>query len=104
MSKDVYTLTAPDGSSMELPIRSGTMGPEVMEIGRLFAEQGVFTFDPGFVSTGSCDIQDNVSSMVKKGVLMPIVATRLSSWPSIQTSSRSAYLLLYGELPTDRRS
>ncbi len=41
MSKNVYTLTSPDGKTMELPVRSGTVGPDVIEIGRLFAEQGV---------------------------------------------------------------
>ena len=55
MDKEVFTLTSPDGKTMELPVRKGTTGPDVIEIGRLYAEQGVFTYDPGFVSTGSCD-------------------------------------------------
>ena len=46
---DAYTLTTPDGSgSMELPVRKGTLGPDVLDIGRLYREQGVFTYDPGF--------------------------------------------------------
>jgi len=99
MSKDVYTLTAPDGTSMELPIRSGTMGPDVMEIGRLFAEQGVFTFDPGFVSTGSCDSKITFIDG-KKGVLA------YRGYPIEQLAKHSnfievAYLLLYGELPSE---
>ena len=48
MTKDAYTLTAPDGSTMELPIRSGTLGPKVLDIGRLYREQGVFTYESGF--------------------------------------------------------
>jgi citrate synthase len=55
MSKDAYTLTNPEGKAIELPIHRGTMGPEVIDIGKLYRQQGVFTYDPGFVSTGSCD-------------------------------------------------
>ena len=98
MSKDVYTLTSPDGKSMELPIRKGTTGPDVIEIGRLFAEQGVFTYDPGFVSTGSCE-SDITFIDGKEGVLM------YRGYPVEQLAKHSnfievAYLLLYGELPT----
>jgi len=98
MSKDVYTLTSPDGKSMELPVRKGTTGPDVIEIGRLFAEQGVFTYDPGFVSTGSCD-SDITFIDGKEGVLM------YRGYPVEQLAKNSnfvevAYLLLYGELPT----
>jgi citrate synthase len=98
MSKNVYTLTSPDGKSMELPVRSGTTGPDVVEIGRLFAEQGVFTYDPGFVSTGSCE-SDITFIDGKEGVLM------YRGYPVEQLAKHSnfievAYLLLYGELPT----
>ena len=67
MSKDAYTLTSPEGKSIELPVRKGTMGPEVIDIGNLYSEQGVFTYDPGFVSTGSCD-SDITFIDGKKGV------------------------------------
>ena len=40
MTKEVFTLTSPDGKTMELPVRKGTTGPDVIEIGRLYAEQG----------------------------------------------------------------
>ena len=53
MSNTVFTLTGPDGRTMELPVRSGTTGPDVIEIGRLYSQMGVFTYDPGFVSTAS---------------------------------------------------
>ena len=97
MSKDAYTLTSPDGKTMELPIRSGTTGPDVIEIGRLFAEQGVFTYDPGFVSTGSCDSKITYIDG-HEGVLM------YRGYPVEQLAKHSnfievAYLLLYGELP-----
>jgi len=99
MSKNVYTLTSPDGKSMELPVRSGTTGPDVVEIGRLFAEQGVFTYDPGYVSTGSCE-SDITFIDGQEGVLM------YRGYPVEQLAKHSnfievAYLLLYGELPTE---
>ena len=92
MTKDVYTLTSPDGKSMELPVRKGTVGPDVIEIGRLFAEQGVFTYDPGFVSTGSCD-SDITFIDGQEGVLM------YRGYPVEQLAKHSnfievAYLLL----------
>jgi len=98
MSKNVYTLTSPDGKTTELPVRSGTVGPDVIEIGRLFAEQGVFTYDPGFVSTGSCD-SDITYIDGQEGVLM------YRGYPVEQLARDSnfmevSYLLLYGELPT----
>ena len=98
MSNTVFTLTSPDGKTMELPVRSGTTGPNVIEIGRLFAQMGVFTYDPGFVSTGSCDSEITYIDG-QEGVLM------YRGYPVEQLAKDSnfievAYLLLYGELPT----
>ena len=98
MSKDAYTLTSPDGKSTELPIRNGSMGPQVIDIGKLFREQGVFTYDPGFVSTGSCN-SDITFIDGDEGVLM------YRGYPVEQLAGKSnfievAFLLLYGELPT----
>jgi citrate synthase len=98
MSKDSYTLTSPDGKTTELPIRKGTTGPDVIDIGELYREQGVFTYDPGFVSTGSCD-SDITFIDGENGVLM------YRGYPVEQLAEHSnfievAYLLLYGELPT----
>ncbi len=44
-----------DGKSIELPIKTGTIGPSVVDIGKLYAQTGMFTFDPGFTSTASTD-------------------------------------------------
>jgi citrate synthase len=98
MTKDAYKLTSPDGSTMDLPIRHGSVGPDVVDIGQLYAEQGVFTYDPGFVSTGSCD-SDITFIDGAKGMLM------YRGYPVEQLAAHSsfievAYLLLYGELPT----
>jgi citrate synthase len=98
MSKDAYTLTSPDGKTTELPIHKGTMGPDVIDLGSLYREQRVFTYDPGFGATGSCDSEITFIDG-EKGVLM------YRGYPVEQLADKSnfievAYLLLYGELPT----
>jgi citrate synthase len=47
------TLTV-DGKAVELPIYSGSIGPDVIDIRQLYAKTGMFTFDPGFMSTAAC--------------------------------------------------
>ena len=98
MTNETYKLTSPDGSTAELPAREGTLGPKVLEIGHLYREQGVFTYDPGFVATASCD---SAITFIDgdKGVLL------YRGYPVEQLAEKSnfievAYLLLYGELPT----
>ena len=98
MTKNVYTLTSPDGKKTELPIREGTLGPDVADISRLYAEQGIFTYDPGFVSTGSCE-SDITFIDGDKGVLL------YRGYPVEELAKHSnfvevSYLLLYGELPS----
>ncbi|MFP3541249.1 citrate (Si)-synthase, partial [Pseudomonas sp. SIMBA_044] len=44
-----------NGETYELPIFSPTAGPDVLDIRKLYAQAGVFTYDPGFTSTASCD-------------------------------------------------
>ena len=44
-----------DGKEYDLPIYSPTAGPDVLDIRKLYAQAGVFTYDPGFTSTASCD-------------------------------------------------
>ncbi|HLU07146.1 MAG TPA: citrate synthase [Woeseiaceae bacterium] len=99
MTKESYTLRSPDGaSSLELPARKGTLGPDVLDISQLYREQGVFTYDPGFVATGSCESAITYIDG-DEGVLL------YRGYPVVQLAERSnfievAYLLLYGELPT----
>ncbi|RMF33534.1 MAG: citrate (Si)-synthase [Alphaproteobacteria bacterium] len=90
------TLTL-DGKSLELPVLSGTMGPDVIDIRKLYSELGVFTFDPGYTATGSCAstitfIDGDKGELYYRG------------YPIDQLAERShylevCYLLLYGELP-----
>ncbi len=98
MSKDAYKLISPDGKITELPVRHGSVGPDVVDIGMLYKEQGVFTYDPGFISTASCD-SDITFIDGNKGVLL------YRGYPVEQLAKHSnfievAFLLLYGELPT----
>ena len=97
MSEDVYRLKSPDGLEIDLPVRSGTIGPDVIDIAKLYREQGVFTYDPGFVSTGSCE-SDITFIDGEKGILM------YRGYPVEQLANNSSfievsYLLLNGELP-----
>ena len=99
MTKNAYKLISPDGSStLELPVRTGSMTPDVLDISRLYREVGMFTYDPGFVATGSCE-SDITFIDGEKGILM------YRGYPVEQLAAHSnfievCYLLLYGELPT----
>jgi citrate synthase len=98
MSQDAYRLISPDGKESELKIHSGTTGPDVIDIASLYREQGVFTYDPGFVATGSCK-SDITFIDGEKGILM------YRGYPVEQLAANSnflevCYLLLHGDLPT----
>ena len=97
MSDTVAKLTIGD-KTFEFPVLSGSVGPDVIDIRSLYAKTGLFTYDPGFTSTASCD-----SSITfidgDRGELM------YRGYPIDQLSEQShyldvCYLLLYGELPT----
>jgi len=98
MSQDAYRLISPDGKETALPAHKGTTGPDVIDIGSLYKEHGVFTYDPGFVATGSCK-SDITFIDGEKGVLM------YRGYPVEQLAEHSSFmevcwLLLNGELPT----
>jgi citrate synthase len=85
--------------NLELPRISGRAGPDVIDIRKLYSEANVFTFDPGFTSTASCE-----SSITfidgEKGELL------YRGYPIDQLAMQSnflevCFLLLYGELPTE---
>lgn len=99
MKQDTVTITDNStGKSVDLPIRRGTMGPPAVDITRLYKEMGLFTFDPGFLSTASCR-----SSLTFIDGEQGILAYR--GYPIEQLAEKSsflevAHLMLYGELPT----
>lgn len=86
------------GKSVELPVLNGTCGPNVLDISKLYAETGLFTYDPGYTSTASCTSQITYVDG-ENGVLL------YRGYPIQDLAEHSdfmevAYLLLYGELPT----
>ena len=48
------TIARPDGEPVEAPILKGTLGPDVIDIRKLYGGTGMFTYDPGFTSTAAC--------------------------------------------------
>jgi citrate synthase len=92
------TLSFSDGTpGMDLPIFKGTVGPDVIDIRKLYAQTGKFTYDPGFLSTAAC--QSNITYIDgDKGELL------YRGYPIEQLATQcdfleTCYLLLKGELP-----
>ncbi|MGA7748968.1 MAG: citrate synthase [Gallionella sp.] len=93
----IATLTMDDGRSIELPIMSGTLGPDVIDI-RTLNKLGVFTYDPAFFSTASCTsaitfIDGDAGLLYYRGYPIEQLAEH-SSFLEV------SYLLLNGELPS----
>jgi citrate synthase len=90
-------LTTPEGQSFEFPVLSGTLGPDVIDIRKLYDSTDHFTFDPGYTSTGSCESKITFIDG-DKGILLhrgyPIEELAHSS-----DYLEVCYLLLKGELP-----
>jgi citrate synthase len=97
--RETITLTDnANGKSAEFPLMTGTDGPKVLDIRKLYGELGVFTYDPGFVSTGSCEskitfIDGDEGILLHRGYAIEDLAEK-SDFMEV------CYLLLYGELPT----
>ncbi|MEM0936091.1 MAG: citrate synthase [Pseudomonadota bacterium] len=93
----VATLTLAD-KEYELPILSGTTGPDVMDIRKLYAQTGLFTYDPGFTSTASCEstityIDGDKGELWHRGYSIDQLASK-SHFLEV------CYLMLYGDLPS----
>ena len=74
------TLSFSDGSpSMDLPIYKGTIGPDVIDIRKLYAQTGKFTYDPGFLSTRRANRPSPTSTATRANCCT--AATRSSSSP-----------------------
>ncbi len=86
-----------NGKTVELPVLSGSEGPEVLNITNLYNELDVFTFDPGFTSTASCS--SNITFIDgEKGRLL-YRGYPIQDLAEYCDFLEVAYLLLYGELP-----
>ncbi|MBN9262807.1 MAG: citrate (Si)-synthase, partial [Hyphomicrobium sp.] len=99
---------APDGDrtaslliankQVKMPVRSGSIGPDVIDVGRLYRESGCFTYDPGFTSTANCSSKITYIDG-EEGILL------YRGYPIEQLAKTSnfvevCYLLLHGELPS----
>lgn len=96
MADKKATLTIPGEEPIELPIKEGTLGPNVIDISEL-AKTGNFTFDPGFLSTASCESQLTFIDG-EKGILLHRGYT-ISELAEKSDYLEVCYLLLNGELP-----
>ena len=96
------TLSFSDGSpAMELPIYKGSIGPDVIDIRKLYAQTGKFTYDPGFLSTAACNssityIDGDKGELLYRGYPIEQLATQCDFLDV-------CHLLLYGELPNEQQ-
>ena len=98
---DAVTKTAKlslNGESYDLPVMSPVLGPDVLDIRKLYGQADVFTFDPGFTSTAACEsaitfIDGDKGELLHRGYPIEQLAAKSSH-------IELCYLLLYGELPT----
>src|SRR5210317_1024436 len=95
--KSVTIIDNASGKSTILPVTSGTIGPDVIDIRKLYAETGMFTYDPGYGATGSCVsgltyIDGDEGVLLHRGYAIEDLAEKADFL-------ELAYLLLEGELP-----
>jgi len=92
------TLTLGGNRQTMMPVRSGSIGPDVIDVSRLYRDTGCFTYDPGFTATANCSSRITYIDG-EEGVLLyrgyPIEQLAKSS-----TFLEVCYILLYGDLPT----
>jgi len=98
LSDNKATLSFSDGSeSIELPVYKGSVGPDVIDIRKLYGRTGMFTYDPGFMATASCEsgityIDGDKGELLYRGYPIDQLAEKCNFMDV-------CYLLLNGELP-----
>ncbi|QHE85133.1 citrate synthase [Hydrogenophaga sp. BPS33] len=96
------TLSFSNGSpSVDMPVYAGSIGPDVIDIRKLYAQSGMFTYDPGFLSTAACQsaityIDGDKGELLYRGYPIEQLATKVDFLDT-------CYLLLNGELPDDKQ-
>ena len=96
------TLSFSNGTpSIDIPVYNGSVGPDVMDIRKLYGQTGMFTYDPGFLSTASCQsaityIDGDKGELLYRGYPIEQLATQCNFL-------ETCHLLLYGELPNAQR-
>src|SRR5512145_3091878 len=99
MAEKKFELTnLANGKKATVEVKSGTLGPDCLNIANLTRDHGVFTFDPGFMATAACEsrityIDGDAGVLLYRGYPIEQIATR-------STFLEAAYLLINGELPT----
>jgi citrate synthase len=96
-AKGKATLTYGDGKVLEMPVYGGSVGPDVVDIRALYGKTGLFTYDPGFLSTASCSskityIDGDAGVLLYRGYPIEQLAVHCDFL-------EVCYLLLNGELP-----
>jgi citrate synthase len=94
-------LTTPNGDNYTLPTYSGAVGPDVIDIRSLYRDSGMFTFDPGFTSTASCEsqityIDGDLGTLLYRGYPIEQLAEQ-SNFLEV------SFLLLNGQLPDEKQ-
>ncbi len=101
-SEGKATLSFSDGTpSLDLPLYKGSIGPDVIDIRALYGKTGKFTYDPGFLSTASCNstityIDGDKGELLYRGYPIEQLATKCDYL-------ETCYLLLFGELPNAKQ-
>jgi citrate synthase len=95
------TLALHDGRKLEFPVLSGSIGPDVVDIRTLYGKSGMFTYDPGYLSTASCNstityIDGDAGVLLYRGYPIEQLAQRCNFL-------EVCYLLLHGELPNEKQ-
>ncbi len=97
IAENKATLSFSNGTSVDLPVYHGHMGPDVIDIRKLYGQTGMFTYDPGFLSTASCQsaityIDGDKGELLYRGYPIEQLATQCDYLDT-------CYLLLKGDLP-----
>ena len=101
LAENKATLSFSNGSpSVDLPVYQGSVGPDVIDIRKLYAQTGMFTYDPGFLSTASCQsgityIDGDKGELLYRGYPIEQLATKCDYLDT-------CYLLLKGDLPKEK--
>ena len=87
--------------AIDMPVYQGNIGPDVIDIRKLYGQSGMFTYDPGFLSTASCQsaitfIDGDKGELLYRGYPIEQLATNCNYL-------ETCHLLLYGELPNAQR-
>mmetsp|Transcript_16958 Transcript_16958/g.28299 ORF Transcript_16958/g.28299 Transcript_16958/m.28299 type:complete len:502 (-) Transcript_16958:275-1780(-) len=99
--QDFATLTLPDGTTCQLPILHGTQGSSMIDIRTLHKQTGMFTFDPGFTCTGSCE--SKITFIDGEKGLLQYRGYSIESIADKCDYIEVCYLLMFGELPSHQQ-